>query len=237
MERLIAGTGVEGIVLVQSQESGLDTEWLLAEAADAPIVAGVVGWIDPAEEDVARRVAELAELGPLVGLRVMAQDRVPDWLAAPQLHGPCACLSDRNLALDLLIRPQHLAASIALAARFPTLRIVIDHGAKPRIAEQGLAAWRQAMAPAADRPNLFCKLSGLATEAPPGRPLAELAPYVATLLDLFGPERLIWGSDWPVLNLASDYRAWLDFARSAIPEADRAKVFGGTASLCYRLDR
>jgi L-fuconolactonase len=235
LRRVVAGTGVKRIVLVQSQESDADTEWLLAQSAASSIAAGVVGWIDPAASDVAAGIARLTRLGPLVGVRIMAQDRAPEWLADPAFQAMFECLSDRGLALDLLVRPQHLLASARLAARFPALRMIIDHGAKPPIAENGFAAWREEIARAAARANVSCKLSGLITEAAPGQPLSELTPYIDALLGLFGPDRLVWGSDWPVVNLAGDYRAWFDFARAAIPPQHQDAVFGGNARAAYGL--
>jgi L-fuconolactonase len=231
--RTVANTGVDRIVLVQSQESEEDTAWLLAEAAASPLVAGVVGWIDGAATDPASRIAALQTQGPLAGLRVMAQDRPAEWLTDPALHGQFRALAEAGLALDLLVRPQHLAGCVMLAGAFPGLRMIIDHLAKPRIANDGLAAWREAIAPAAERPNLLCKLSGLITEAAPGAAMATLAPYVEAALDLFGPERLVWGSDWPVITLNGAYSDWLGLARSIIPERHHAGVFGGNASAFY----
>jgi len=231
----LADTSVERVVLVQSQESEDDTAWLLARATGAPVVAGVVGWADPAAIDIGKRIASLQRQGRLVGLRVMAQDRPAQWLADPALHAQFQAMAQAGLALDLLVRPRHLAVCADLAARFPELRMIIDHCAKPEIERDGLAAWREAIAPAAERANMMCKLSGLITEAAPGQPVEALAPYVETALDLFGPERLVWGSDWPVINLNGDYGAWLDFARAAIPAARRDAVFGGNARAFYRL--
>jgi L-fuconolactonase len=233
--RTIAGTGVDRVVLVQSQESEDDASWLLARATGAPVVAGVVGWVDSAAIDIRKRIANLQRQGRLVGLRVMAQDRPAEWLADAALHAQFEAMADAGLALDLLVRPQHLAACADLAADFPTLRMIIDHCAKPHIAHEGLSAWRAAIAPAAEQPNLICKLSGLITEAAPGQPVETLAPYIEAMLDLFGSERLVWGSDWPVINLNGDYRTWLDFARSAIPAAHHDAVFGGNARAFYRL--
>lgn len=231
----IAGTGVEQVVLVQSQESEEDSAWLLGEAAAAPIVAGVVGWIDGAAPDPAARLIGLLHKGPLVGVRLMAQDHPAEWLADPALHDQCRALADRELSLDLLVRPHHLPGCIALAEAFPELRMIIDHAAKPLIAGDGFAAWREAIAPAADRANMMCKLSGLITEAAPGAAIETLAPYVEAALSLFGPERLVWGSDWPVITLNGGYGAWLDFARAVIPTCHHEAVFGGNARACYRL--
>ena len=228
--RTIAGTGIDRVVLVQSQESEDDTVWLLAEAAASPLVAGVVGWIEGAT-----RVARLRRQGPLVGLRVMAQDRPTEWLVDPALHSQFRALADAGLSLDLLVRPRHLAGCVMLADAFPNLRMIIDHIAKPLIASDGLAAWREGIAPAAERANMMCKLSGLITEAVPGAAMETLAPYVEAAFDLFGPERLVWGSDWPVINLNGDYSDWLELARTIVPEPHHAAVFDGNASVFYRL--
>lgn len=231
----IAGTGVDRVVLVQSQESEDDSAWLLAEAAASPLVAGVVGWIDDAASDPALRIARWRKLGPLVGLRAMAQDRPAEWLARPALHGQFRALAEGGLSLDLLVRPQHLPACLAVADAFPDLSMIIDHLAKPSIANDGLTAWRDAIAPAAERANMFCKLSGLITEAAPGAAMETLAPYIEAALDLFGPERLVWGSDWPVIALNGDYSAWLGLAQSVVPDRHRAAVFAGNAQAFYGL--
>jgi L-fuconolactonase len=235
VSEVIAGTGVEQVVLVQSQENEEDTAWLLAGPGTSPIVAGVVGWMDPAGGDMTKRIASAGASGPLVGLRVMAQDRGAEWLGDPVLHGQFAAMADAGIALDLLVRPHHLRGCAELGRLFPDLPMVLDHSAKPRIAEGGLAPWREAIAPAAECPNMRCKLSGLITEAAPGAPMEALAPYAEVVLDLFGPERLIWGSDWPVMLLNGAYRDWLHFARSIIPAAHHAAVFGGNARAFYKV--
>jgi len=232
---VLAGTGVDQVILVQSQAHDDDTPWLLAEAAASPIAAGVVGWLDHAAGGAREKITAFRESGPLVGLRAMAQDGPPEWLDDPALHGQCVAMADADVALDLLVRPQHLPGCARLGRLFPQLRMVVDHCAKPDIATNGLAAWHEAIAPVADHPNMMCKLSGLITEAAPGAPMDVLAPYVEIVLDLFGPERLIWGSDWPVLKLNGAYRAWLDFARSIIPAAHHAAVFGGNARTFYKV--
>lgn len=231
----LAGIGVDRVVLVQSQESEDDTAWLLAEAAAAPIAAGVVGWIEGAAIDPAARLARLKRQGPLVGVRLMAQDRPAAWLADPALHGQLRALADLGLSLDLLVRPPHLPGCAALADAFPGLRMIVDHCAKPPIAQDGLAAWREGVAPAAERPNMMCKLSGLITEAAPGAAMESLAPYAGAALDLFGPERLVWGSDWPVILLNGAYRDWLDLSRAVIPAQHHDAVFGGNARRFYGL--
>jgi L-fuconolactonase len=232
---VVAGTGVDQVILVQSQAHDDDTLWVLAEAAASPLVAGVVGWLDHEAGRAEETIAALRKGGPLVGLRVMAQDCPPDWLDDPALHAQFAAMAEADIALDLLVRPQHLPGCARVGRLFPSLRMVVDHCAKPHIATNGLAPWCEALAPVAELPNMMCKYSGLITEAAPGAPMESLAPYVETVLDLFGPDRLIWGSDWPVLKLNGAYRAWLDFARSMIPAAHHAAVFDGNARTFYKV--
>ena len=220
--------GVDRALLVQSQESARDTAWLLEIAAAEKRIAGVVGWADLAD-----RAAVVPAPG-LKGLRPMVQGLDADWYD----HVPdasWAAMADAGLVLDALIRPIHLPALARLAARHPALAIVIDHGAKPDIAGGTHDAWREAFAAVAERPNVCCKLSGLLTEKAPDQPTEAVLPYVATLLDLFGAERLIWGSDWPVLTGAGDYRRWLTLAQEAVPAAHHRAVFNDNAARVYRL--
>jgi L-fuconolactonase len=220
------GSGVDGVVLVQSQEDPRDTEWLLGLAAD-PLVRGVVGWCDLKDADAVRAFAVRDKL---VGLRPMVQDRDADWYDLPAIQPGLAAMAEQGLVLDALIRPAHLPALTRLAERLPSLAIVIDHAAKPHPA--ALPAWHQAIAEAARLPNIHCKLSGLWTELPPER----VEPLVDTLLSLFGPDRLLWGSDWPVLTLAGTHRDWLAQARRLIPLPHHAAVFESNARTLYRLE-
>jgi L-fuconolactonase len=234
-EAVAAPLGVSRTVLVQSQEDARDTEWLLGIADAAPGVAAVVGWADLAEPDAPARVAVLAGRPKLRSLRPMVQDRPPDWYDDTALEPGLGALADHGLRLDALVRVPHLAALDRLAGRMPKLPIVIDHAAKPRIdAEDGFAEWHSAIAPLGARANVFCKLSGLLTECGEA-PAEAVQPYIAAILELFGPERLMWGSDWPVLELASTYADWLDLARASVPEEMHAAVFSGTAARFYSL--
>ena len=231
-----APVGVGRTVLVQSQEDARDTEWLLdlAEADDG--VAGVVGWADFHAPDAPYRIASLAARPKLKALRPMVQDLAADWYDDPALDPAFAAMAGSGLRLDALVRVPHLAALDRLAARFPGLAIVIDHAAKPRIdADEGFAEWHAAIAPLAARPNVFCKLSGLLTECG-SAPHEAVEPYVGAILDLFGPERTMWGSDWPVLELAAGYGEWLELARDCVPVAAQEDVFARTAARFYGLE-
>jgi L-fuconolactonase len=226
--------GIVRTVLVQSQEDERDTEWLLEIAESDDLVAGVIGWTDFAALDAADRIGAFAARPKLKGLRPMVQDRAADWYDDPALEPAWSAMVTHGLRLDALVRVPHLAALDRLAARFPQLAIVIDHAAKPRIgAEDGFAEWHAAIAPLAARPNVFCKLSGLLTECR-GAPPEAIEPFARAILSLFGPDRTMWGSDWPVLELAASYPIWLELARSCVATGHE-RVFGQTAARFYGL--
>jgi L-fuconolactonase len=231
---LAGDVGVTSAILVQSQASERDTRWLLELAKDTSFVAGVVGWTDLTAADVGERFDSLAEAGPLVGIRPLAEACPDDWFDAPELEPAFEALVARGLTFDALIRPRHLPSVDRLAARHPGLAIIIDHAAKPRIGVDQVA-WREAMAPLATRPNVCCKLSGLMTELEPDGGAEDLPPYIADLLALFGPDRIVWGSDWPVLNLRGSYAEWLACALAAVPAADHPAIFNGNARRFYGL--
>lgn len=226
---------IDGAVLVQSLPSAADTAFLLGLAAVLPAIQGVVGWADLKANDAPDTIARLARDPKLKGLRPMLQDIAdPAWIADPALAPAVAAMVAHDLAFDALVRPAHLPHLLAFAGRHHDLRIVIDHGAKPEIGAGPLAEWRRGLEPLAALPQVTCKLSGLVTEAE-GLGADAVRPYAEALLTLFGPERLIWGSDWPVLTLAGDYAGWLAFCRDLVPAADHAAVFGGNAARFYRL--
>jgi L-fuconolactonase len=226
---------LSGAVLVQAQPSGIETEWLLGLAAADPLALGVVGWTDITAADAPARIAKLAENSWLKGLRPMLQDLSDDWILDPNLDPAIEAMIAADLSFDALIKPRHLPAILAFVRRWPRLRVVIDHGAKPDIAARAFDPWREHMAALAAQPGVHCKLSGLLTEAG-GTPTAEaVAPFGAHLIEAFGPDRLMWGSDWPVLNLAGDYPSWRAMCEAWVPAERRAALFGETARRFYRL--
>lgn len=225
--------GVEGTVLVQSLPSVEDTRFMLGLAAENAFILGVVGWADLKAADAPQVIADLAGSPKLKGLRPMLQDiDRDDWIDDEALDRAIAAMLAHGLAFDALVLPRHLAPLEKFAKRHPSLPIVIDHGAKPVIAEGLYSEWRRSMEKLAALDNICCKLSGLLTEAGGQRPQA-VRPYAETILDLFGPERVIWGSDWPVLELAGDYESWLAMCRAIVPEAWHTGVFGGNARRFY----
>jgi len=236
--------GISRTILVQAAPTVAETRFMLEIAAETPFVAGVVGWADFASPEAPRRVAEAATDPLLVGLRPMVQDIADDdWLIRPELAPAFRALVAANLVFDALVRPRHLPRLLQIAHRHPDLAIVIDHAAKPDIrhgAMPRLDPWAADMAALALCPNVVCKLSGLASEAGPGWNAARLEPYVQYLIEIFGPERLLWGSDWPVVELVSPYDAWVEASErllAPLPPAAREAVFGGNAARIYLANR
>jgi L-fuconolactonase len=234
---LLAAAGVDRTVLVQAAESIAETEFLLDIAAREDFVAGVVGWVDFDSEDALEQIGRLSRDTKLVGLRPMLQDMADDrWLLREEHDAVLRALQRRGLCFDALIKPRHLPVIAELAQRHPDLPIVIDHGAKPDIARRGFAQWAAAIKPFKSLSHVHCKLSGLATEAGPDWNTAVLQPYVDLMLEVFGPDRVMWGSDWPVLLLAGGYLQWLEVAEQLtcqLTQDERTRIFGTTAARFY----
>lgn len=229
--------GIGGTVLVQAAPTLAETRYLLDLASETAFVQGVVGWVDFEAPDAAKEIARLAAHPELVGLRPMIQDIADeDWMLRPELSPAFEAMIQCDLVFDALVLPRHLPQLRQLLARHPALRCVIDHGAKPEIAQGRFDDWAEQMTALAWETTAFCKLSGLLTEAGTGGGRAEVVPYAVHLFAEFGPSRLVWGSDWPVLTLAASYEAWFEMAMSLISNAqDRQAVFGGNAMALYRL--
>ncbi|GHD62025.1 hydrolase [Thalassobaculum fulvum] len=238
---LMRANGVVGTVLVQAAPTEAETRFLLDIADAHPFVRGVVGWTDFEAADVPERIAALAAHPRLVGLRPMVQDLGDDdWLLRDDLAPAFRAVVEHDLAFDALVLPRHLPRLAALRDRHPDLRIVVDHGAKPAISDRLYEAWAADIAAIAADGRSVCKLSGLATEAGPEWTPDRLRPYVGHLLECFGPRRLIFGSDWPVLTLVGSYDDWISAVHgylAPLPSDDRAAVLGGNAVRVYRLDR
>jgi L-fuconolactonase len=230
----LARHGITGTILVQAAPTESETAFLLAVAAANNLVTGVVGWTDLEAPEAAVRIAELAADSRLVGLRPMVQDLADDdWLLRDSLAPAFAAMTRHRLVFDALVLPRHLPRLLRMADSHPNLSIVLDHCGKPAITAATLDPWRDDVARLAERPNVVCKLSGLVTEAGANWQPDDLRPYVDHVLKCFGAERLLWGSDWPVVNLAGDYDAWRDAADMLVPSAARDAIFGATAERVY----
>ncbi|HEX4254150.1 MAG TPA: amidohydrolase family protein [Streptosporangiaceae bacterium] len=236
----LARHGIDATIVVQTVAVAAETPELLALAASDPDVAGVVGWTDLTAPGVADRLAELAA-PELVGIRHLVQDEPdPSWLTRPEVQAGLAAVGAAGLAYDLLVTPAQLPAAIETVRRQPGVRFVLDHGAKPPIRDAILEPWSRLIADLAAAPNVAVKLSGLVTEAPAHPGSADLRPYCDRLLSAFGPDRVMFGSDWPVCLLACDYDRTVELAESActgLSAAEKANVFGGTAVRWYAIDQ
>lgn len=242
---LLERTGIDGTIVVQAAPTVEETRFLLRLAEATPFIVGVVGWTDLESRDAARTIGELSGDGRLLGLRPMVQDLPDDeWLLRETLAPAIDEMTRACLRLDALVRPRHLSILLRFLERHPDLPVVIDHGAKPAIASGEIDEWAVHMRRIARESNAYCKLSGLATEA--GSPWngATLQPYVDVLIDAFGPKRLMWGSDWPVLHeaypadTATPFVSWHDTAAALtarLQPNDREWIFGKTAAVFYGL--
>lgn len=229
--------GIEGTILVQAAPTAAETRYMLDLANENDFIKGVVGWVDFEAAEAPNQIADLAGNPKLVGLRPMIQDiEDPDWMLRPDLVPAYQALIEHDLVFDALTLPQHLPNLLKIAERHPDMRIVVDHGSKPHIADGRMNGWAEDMAAIARETSAFCKLSGVVTEAGSDWTTETLRPYVSHLLDTFGPGRLIWGSDWPVCTLACSYEDWIgitDELLRDLGEAERQAVLGGNAERVY----
>jgi L-fuconolactonase len=235
-------TGVDATILVQAAPSVAETDYLLGIARKTPWVLGVVGWIDLEAPDAADEVRRRASDPLFLGVRPMLQDLPdPHWVLRPGLTPAFNAIAAEGLVFDALILPHQLAAITELAGRHEQLSIVLDHAAKPRLGEaDSMAVWARGIEALAARPNVTCKVSGLLTELRSGGGKDDVARAIGVLFDAFGAQRLLWGSDWPVLTLAGDYQDWFDLAREAVAAKDSSAVrgvMGGNAVRIYRPDK
>ncbi|MFC8427186.1 amidohydrolase family protein [Streptomyces sp. NPDC057253] len=232
--------GVERTVLVQTVTVPEETPEFLALAAGHELVAGVVGWTDLTRPDIADELARLRELPGgswLKGIRHQVQGEPdPGWLLRPDVRRGLAAVADAGLVYDLVVLPHQLPACVKAAESLPRLTFVLDHAGKPPIASGALEPWATDVRALAALPNTVCKLSGLVTEADIAHwTVDDLRPYADTVLDAFGPDRVMYGSDWPVCTLGASYGEVLDAARQLTGAQDSGQIFGGTAVRVYDL--
>jgi L-fuconolactonase len=240
LEPLLREAGFDGCVAVQAQQDVGETEWLLALADRHPFIRGVVGWVDLRAPDVRDRLARIAAHPRLCGIRHVVQDEPDGFMLRDDFQRGIAALAEFDLAYDILIYARQLPETARLVEAFPSQRFVIDHIAKPAIRKGEIDPWRRDITAIARHPNVYCKLSGMVTEADwRSWTAAGLAPYIDVALDAFGPDRLMIGSDWPVCTLAGAYSTVLSVAADRIAArapAALAPVFGENAAAFYHLD-
>ena len=240
LEPIIKQHGVAKTVLVQASNSLAETQWLLSLADSYPIIAGVVGWVDLTDPGLGDDLDVLKANPKLKGVRHLVESEpAEDWLVQPEVLRGLQTLAVHGVSYDLLVHTRHLKHARTVAESIPELRLVIDHMAKPPIARGEIKEWAQEIKTVAAFPNVYCKLSGLVTEAnltfwSP----EDLRPFIDCALECFGPRRMMFGSDWPVCLLAGSYDQVLESFRFLLAElgkSDQHAVFAGNATEFYRL--
>lgn len=240
LKPLLDQAGFEGCIAVQARQTVEETQFLLRLVHEYEFIRGVVGWADLCSPDVERNLESFADDPKLVGIRHVVQDEPDDrFLLREDFRRGIAALARFDLAYDVLIYPRQLPAAIEFVAQFPQQRFVLDHIAKPLISEGVLEPWRTQIRELARNPNLFCKLSGMVTEAKwkQWRP-EDFRPYLDVVFEAFGPERLMIGSDWPVCTLSAEYADTMRLITNAIAPlsaAEQEAILGGSCARFYRL--
>lgn len=232
--------GVAGTVIVQATHDRAETEWYLSLTHQYDFLKGVVGWVDLTAYDVDEQLNVLKEQGPLCGIRHQVHDEVdPRWLLQGKVLRGLRLLARQELAYDLLLRPVHLPHLPELFGEVPGMRWVIDHIAKPEIKAGKLQPWRDDMQRVARYPNVYCKVSGMITEADHRHwTVEDIRPYFEAVLEMFGPNRLLFGSDWPVCTLAGSYKQVHDLLSaliSGLSETEQEAIWSKTALEVYKL--
>lgn len=237
----IAAAGVDATVAVQARQTLEETRWLLDLARQHPFIAGVVGWAPIASPEFSRILEELRTESKLKGLRHVLQDERDDTYALhDDFQRGLRLLDSAGMIYDVLIYPHQLPMAVQLVDLHPNQIFVLDHLAKPKIAAGELSPWRENLRELAQRPNVVCKISGMATEADwQSWTVADLEPYLATALECFGPQRLLAGSDWPVSTVATTYQRWWQTLRqwaAPLSISEQKAILGANASRVYHLE-
>ncbi len=240
LQREITAAGVDGVISVQARQSLVETEWLLDLAARHPFIRGVVGWVPLIDPAIETHLDRFAAAPKLRALRHVLQGEPDDgYMLRADFNRGISALTRRGLTYDILILERHLPATITFVDRHPNQVFILDHIAKPRIGAGELEPWAKNIRELARRPNVTCKLSGMVTEADVATwTPSQLKPYFDVVLDAFGPQRLLFGSDWPVCLAGVSYSGWKQTVESllrGITPRERAAIFGGNAIDIYRL--
>jgi L-fuconolactonase len=235
--RVMTPFGVEGTIAVQARQTDSETAWLIALAAGEPFIRGVVGWVDLQAADVDRQLDRVCSEPCLVGLRHVVQSEPTGFMDGPAFRRGVAAVERRDLVYDILIYERQMTEAVRFAAAFPRLRLVLDHLGKPDLHHGSMASWRRQLESLAALPHVWCKLSGLVTEAEWNTwTPAGLRPYLDAALEAFGPMRVMFGSDWPVCTVAASYEQVAALVREAIAEYspdEQGQILGGTAQQVY----
>ena len=241
LHKEMAASGIDGALAVQARQTVEETHWLLQWAGQNDFMKGVVGWVPLAEPNVGAVIEQFSANLKLRGVRHVLQDE-PDenYILREDFNRGIRELARYNLTYDILIFERHLPQTIRFVDQHPKQKFVLDHLAKPRVKERAISAWREHMLELAKRENVYCKISGLATEADHKNWTEEqLQPYIDTVLSAFGAKRVMFGSDWPVCLLALRYEKWVDIVAktaSRLSVTEQQRLWAGTAVEAYGLE-
>ena len=236
----IKAAGVDGAVSVQARQTVEESDWLLGMAEKNDFLKGVVGWVDLRGKGVDKDLERLAKHKKFKGVRHVVQGEPDDnFILGAAFNEGIKKLLKYDLRYDILILEKHLKPSIAFVDKHPKQVFILDHIAKPRIKERVLSPWRENMLELAKRPNVYCKISGMLTEADWKKwSAADLAPYFDTTLQAFGPKRLMLGSDWPVMLVAGKYKQWVEMVKQVVSRysaAEQDRILSKNAVEAYKL--
>lgn len=240
LEPLLKKQGVSGTVVVQARQSLVETEWLLELAEGRNFIQGVVGWVDLCSPLLGEQLERFAGNPKLVGVRHVIHDEPDDdFMLRADFRRGMGKLQTHALVYDLLLFPKHLNRATGLVKSFPEQRFVLDHLGKPPIKSGRIEPWKSDMAELAAMPNVWCKLSGMVTEADPvSWKQEDFLPYMAAVLEFFGPERVMLGSDWPVCELAGTYEEVMEIVLkfiSSLSKEEQMMICSQNAIDCYQL--
>lgn len=236
---LMQANGIEGCVLVSAGSTVEELGYLIGLAQGHEFIRGVVGWIDMLAPDAVKDLRQWARSPKLKGIRPYLQDLPDDdWILRADLDPVVREVIDLGLRFDALIKPRHILNTVRFVERYPQLPVIVDHMAKPMINKGEHASWAKDMEEFRSLSHVHCKLSGVLTEDGPDWTEKRILPYLETIIDIFGPDRLVFGSDWPVVNLVADYGRWVRLVETALkglPSADQQKIWAGNAERFYGL--
>jgi L-fuconolactonase len=237
---LLQATAFDGTVAVQARQMLEETEWLLQLADEHAFIKGVVGWVDLRSPDVVKQLEKYARHPKLVGVRHVVHDEPDDhFMLGEHFRRGIASLREFGLPYDLLLFPRHLPVAVRLVEEFPDQVFVLDHIAKPAIREGQISPWQEDLKALARHPRVYCKLSGMVTEAAwKAWNADDFRPYLDTVINAFGVDRVMIGSDWPVCTLSGDYAPTMRIVGDYVerfPQAVRERILGGTCADVYRL--
>ncbi len=240
LKKTLDEAGVSGAVSVQARTTVEESDWLLSMAEKHDFLRGVVGWVPLTEGDVEKHLERLAQHKKFKGVRHVIQGEPDDnYILRPDFNAGVKKLLKYKLRYDILIFEKHLKPSIRFVDQHPNQMFILDHVAKPKIKERILSPWREDMIELGKRPNVYCKLSGMITEADWKKwSSADLAPYLDSALQAFGPKRLMFGSDWPVMLVAGQYKPWVELVKQTIKRysaAEQEQILSKNAIEAYAL--